>query len=453
MPKNNIFLGLFLGISLLLASFFVLLSSSAAQSGSDCFKVYSKSLQQCSLEQNACGFNCIDESNDQDVYKSCSAGCKAARDACSSTAESAYNTCRSVSIEENNENENNEEINYEAGFVQSFLENPPVEEDLSVDEETQVLNEEIKSMFGVFDLSKIDTSIIVDGAEEVAPGVMFSQFRDPQTDVARNFYELTTNINSFITKVSGVDLGGNISFTTPDGVSFSPKSGDFIRIPEGTTIKTEVGFQASMNISGLSRGNSFVLDGAEIEITPSTNGRSNINVIQGSLRSGWSSFDIDSDIPPEIHFRGRPEVNVLSEGTDFGVFVNPETQDVIVEIYDGTIQVKSEGNKSSALSTLYGSDIKRLELYANGDIKQVLALAKSEFGSLQEAVSQDSAKNKMDEKDKISAVNPKAAAGIIVVVIIILGIIYFKRHAFISFTKKMKLGNKESKEEGKKENE
>ena len=271
--------------------------------------------------------------------------------------------------------------------VEALVDKAPAESDLAISENAKRLNDELKALFG-------DLPV---GDKEIKPKVPELTgntpylFDNPLSTKDNRYFSFTANAKNHIIEYRG---GNKITLEFPDGTTFVPEPGDFIRVPVGTKVKTEMGLyqgvsqydnigkfgMSSLGITNVAGGSSITLGGGSVvELVPTESGASsNVKLNNGEIRIGTGGFGgTDSpDLPTEIQFEGRQDVEISWDGTDFGVSFDRETGKIITEIYDGTIKV-AVGEKTYSLSSSYGDEIKRIEIEGNGGVTERIAVPRT----------------------------------------------------------------------------
>lgn len=254
----------------------------------------------------------------------------------------------------------------------------PSEADLKAREGAMRLNEELKLLFPEFDPSSLPEPR---KAPEIT-GLTPYLFDDPLNVNPNRYFSFTADKQNHLIEYQG---GNRITLELPDGTIFKPDYGDFVRVPVGTKIKTEIMYRGgseynfdrwgstSVWISNVYRGSFVGLGGgSEIVLGRSEDGEKGvINMARGEMRVDY--LGSEPELPPEIQFEGRKEVKLTWDGTDFVVSYDPEMSRIIVEIYDGTIKAVV-GDKKYALSSNYGGEIKRIEIDGEGGVVGRIAL-------------------------------------------------------------------------------
>lgn len=265
--------------------------------------------------------------------------------------------------------------------VEALVEKAPSESDLRINENAKRMNEELKSLFGDWPLVDTEAKLKV---PEITGDIPYL-FDNPLSTKDNRYFSFTANTKNHIIEYRG---GNKITLEFPDGTTFVPESGDFIRVPVGTKIKTEMGLyqgssqydsvgkfgMSSLGITNLAGGSSVTLGGGSVvELVPTeSGGSSNVKLNDGEIRVGTGGFGGGTDrpdLPTEIQFEGRQDVKVSWDGTDFGVSFDNESKKIIAEIYDGTIKVMV-GEKTYNLSSSYGGEIRRVEIDGNREVAQ-----------------------------------------------------------------------------------
>jgi hypothetical protein len=122
----------------------------------------------------------------------------------------------------------------EACRVGALVEKVPSESDLKINEKAKKMNEELKLLFG--DWPSVDTKAN-SNVPEITGDTPYL-FDDPLSTKDNRYFSFTANTKNHIIEYRG---GNMITLEFPDGTTFVPESGDFIRVPVGTKIKTEMG--------------------------------------------------------------------------------------------------------------------------------------------------------------------------------------------------------------------
>jgi hypothetical protein len=271
--------------------------------------------------------------------------------------------------------------------VEALVEKAPTESDLKISENAKRLDEELKALFG-------DLPV---GDKEIKPKVPELTgntpylFDNPLSTKDNRYFSFTANTKNHIIEYRG---GNKVTLEFPDGTTFVPESGDFIRVPVGTKIKTEMGFyqgssqydnigkfgMSSLGITNVAGGSSVTLGGGSVvELAPAESGGfSNVKLNNGDIRVGTGGFGGTDrpELPTEIQFEGRQDVKISWDGTDFAVSFDKESRKIIAEIYDGTIKVTAD-EKVYSLSSSYGSQIKRIEIGGNGEVAEKIAIPRT----------------------------------------------------------------------------
>ncbi len=268
--------------------------------------------------------------------------------------------------------------------VEALVGEVPSESDLAISENAKKLNDELKALFG--DLPVGDKEIKPKVPELTGNTPYF--FDNPLLTKDNRYFSFTANAKNHIIEYRG---GNKITMEFPDGTTFVPESGDFVRVPVGTKVKTEMGLyqgdsqydnvgkfgMSNLGITNVAGGSSITLGGGSVvELVPTESGASsNVKLNNGEIRIGTGGFGgTDSpDLPTEIQFEGRQDVEISWDGTDFAVSYDRGSGKIIAEIYDGTIKVAA-GEKTYPLSSSYGGEIKRIEIGMNGEVIEKTAV-------------------------------------------------------------------------------
>ena len=74
---------------------------------------------------------------------------------------------------------------------------------------------------------------------------------------------------------------------------------------------------------------------------------------------------------------------VSHKKTAYGIAHDPESGKSVIEIYDGEIEIfdRQTGKVLASLSTIFGADIKRIEIDADGNMKEKIAIPQSEWSA------------------------------------------------------------------------
>ena len=271
--------------------------------------------------------------------------------------------------------------------AEALVEEVPAESDLAISENAKRLNDELKALFGETELGDLPSRPKVPEITGNTPYL----FDNPLSTKDNRYFSFTANAKNHIIEYRG---GNNITLEFPDGTTFVPESGDFVRVPVGTKIKTGMGLyqgnsqydnvgkfgMSSLGITNVAGGSSITLGGGSVvELVPTkSGGSSNVKLNNGDVRIGTGGFGgTDSpDLPTEIQFEGRQDVEISWDGTDFAVSYDRESGKIISEIYDGTIKVAA-GEKTYSLSSSYGGEIKQIEIEGNGEVVEKTAIPRA----------------------------------------------------------------------------
>lgn len=282
-----------------------------------------------------------------------------------------------------------ESVPMEDGLVQALIDRPPSKADLKINENAKKLNDQLKMLFGDTQIDGIPTRLKV---PEITGDTPYF-FDNPLSTKDNRYFSFTANVKNHIIEYQG---GNKITLEFPDGTSFVPESGDFIRVPVGTKVRTEMGLyqgdsqydsigkfgMSSLGITNVAGGSAITLGGGSlVELVPVENGgTSNVKLNNGDIRVGTGGFGATDkpDLPTEIQFEGRQDVEISWDGTDFGVSYDEKSGRIIAEIYDGTIKVIA-GEKKYELTSRYGDEIKRVEIEENGMVVGKTALSGQEW--------------------------------------------------------------------------
>src|SRR3989344_5314847 len=275
----------------------------------------------------------------------------------------------------------------EEGAGEALVEEVPAESDLAISKNAKRLNDELKALFGETKLGDLPSRPKVPEITGNTPYL----FDKPLSTKEHRYFSFTANAKNHIIEYRG---GNNITLEFPDGTTFVPESGDFVRVPVGTKIKTGMGLyqgnsqydnvgkfgMSSLGITNVAGGSSITLGGGSVvELVPTeSGGSSNVKLNNGDVRIGTGGFGgTDSpDLPTEIQFEGRQDVEISWDGTDFAVSYDRESGKIISEIYDGTIKVAA-GEKTYSLSSSYGGEIKQIEIEGNGEVVEKTAIPRA----------------------------------------------------------------------------
>lgn len=271
--------------------------------------------------------------------------------------------------------------------VEALVEKTPSESDLAINENAKRMNEELKSLFGDWPLSGMEAKTKVPEITGNTPYL----FDNPLSTKDNRYFSFTADAKNHIIEYRG---GNKITLEFPDGTAFVPETGDFVRVPVGTKIKTDMGSysgnsqydnigkfgMSSLGITNVAGGSSITLGGGSVvELVPAASGgSSNVKLNNGEVRIGTGGFGGTDrpDLPTEIQFERRQDVKISWDGTDFAVSFDRETGKIIAEIYDGTIKVAA-GEKTYSLSSRYGGEIKRIEIGTDGEVAEKIAVPKA----------------------------------------------------------------------------
>ena len=271
--------------------------------------------------------------------------------------------------------------------VEALVEKAPAESDLAISENARRLNDELKALFG--DLP-VDDKEIKPKAPELTGNTPYL-FDNPLSTKDNRYFSFTADARNHIIEYRG---GNKITLEFPNGTIFVPESGDFIRVPVGTKVKTEMGLyqgnspydnigkfgMSSLGITNVAGGSSITLGGGSVvELVPAASGgSSNVKLNNGDVRIGTGGFGGTDrpDLPTEIQFEGRQDVEISWDGTDFAVSYDRETRKIVAEIYDGTIKV-AVGEKTYSLSSSYGGEIERIEIEGTGEVVEKTAIPRA----------------------------------------------------------------------------
>ena len=271
--------------------------------------------------------------------------------------------------------------------VEALVDKAPAESDLAISENAKRLNDELKALFG-------DLPV---GDKEIKPKVPELTgntpylFDNPLSTKDNRYFSFTADAKNHIIEYRG---GNKITLEFPNGTIFVPESGDFVRVPVGTKVKTEMGLyqgnspydnigkfgMSSLGITNVAGGSSITLGGGSVvELVPAASGgSSNVKLNNGDVRIGTGGFGGTDrpNLPTEIQFEGRRDVEISWDGTDFAVSYDRESGKIIAEIYEGTIKV-AVGEKVYSLSSSYGGEIKRIEIGKNGEVAEKIAIPRA----------------------------------------------------------------------------
>lgn len=81
----------------------------------------------------------------------------------------------------------------------------------------------------------------------------------------------------------------------------------------------------------------------------------------------------------QVSFKTPGDVTVTADKADFGVGYDTKSGMSIVEVYNGSVEVSNKSGQSKTISTVYGSDIKRVEVNKDGVMTQKIAIPQSEW--------------------------------------------------------------------------
>ncbi|MBI1919188.1 hypothetical protein HYS29_01225 [Candidatus Microgenomates bacterium] len=81
----------------------------------------------------------------------------------------------------------------------------------------------------------------------------------------------------------------------------------------------------------------------------------------------------------QITFKTPGGTAVSADNADFGIGYNAKSAISIVEVYNGSITVTNGADYSKTISTIYGSEIKRIEIDKNNEMAEKIAIPGSEW--------------------------------------------------------------------------
>lgn len=278
-------------------------------------------------------------------------------------------------------------VKNEACQVEALVEKAPAESDLSISENAKRLDEELRALFGEMEFGNLPPQPKVPEITGDTPYL----FDNPLSTKDNRYFSFTADAKNHIIEFRG---GNKVTLEFPDGTTFVPEAGDFVRVPVGTRVKTEMGLYqgvspydnigkfgtSSLGITNVAGGSSITLGGGSVVelVSAASGGSSNVKLKNGVVRIGTGGFGVTDrpDLPTEILFEGRQDVEISWDGTDFAVSFDRETGKIIVEIYDGTIKVAA-GEKKYSLSSSYGGEIKRIEIGKDGEAAEKIAVLRA----------------------------------------------------------------------------
>lgn len=166
---------------------------------------------------------------------------------------------------------------------------------------------------------------------------------------------------------------GDLTLQLPDGSAKQQKMFEKITVPVGTRLTTEKGYNF-INLAGNGPTMSlFMGPRTEIEIIEDKPGfYHKVKVWKGTVRfKAEEAFQV---VP------AGADIDIIVGGTDLGIAYDKNKGQVIVEIYDGSVDVASKKEKKTISST-YGQKIKRIEIKNNGPMVEKTAIPKNQRGA------------------------------------------------------------------------
>ncbi len=259
---------------------------------------------------------------------------------------------------------------------------------------------------------------------DILPGQKREQIKLPDGTIVYDFSikGQVSEQQDYIMKLR--DFGGNPKFILPDGTVLQgayANRGMQIRIPVGTKIITPPDGRVVFEIKGERYyGNSMVVQmegSSEVSLDIVTPKLAKVQATKGFIRFQKNPTPLQSASPtfePVSKEESKSEaVKILEEygapqwfievvdylnftderltgyrsraygatkGTDFGVKFDEESGKAIFEIYDGALEVGSSlSGASTTISSVYGLDIKRVEVDQEGIMKELTAIPQSEW--------------------------------------------------------------------------
>ena len=161
------------------------------------------------------------------------------------------------------------------------------------------------------------------------------------------------------------------------------------KVPEGVFRGSSVAVYSGSNVILSVTENSYVdIRGPEVSnITQDANTNSVggpkivAEVSAGSMIyvAGRSTEDTMSSMSD--FFGAVSNYGVSHKKTAYGIAHDPESGKSVIEIYDGEIEIfdRQTGKVLASLSTVFGADIKRIEIDADGNMKEQIAIPQSQW--------------------------------------------------------------------------
>lgn len=318
--------------------------------------------------------------------KVCFEDCGKAKDLCTDKAVADYKACVAAQLAPSPADDFGVSVGdgmlFLDDYSEALVEDSPKEEDLSVEDKAAEINKWINDVLGPIDESNIPVEPPNPQETMTKPTIV----REPGTDIKRNYYRFSFNTNDPLMYIdAGID---RISLTTPNGITFEPQHGDYLRVPFGTKVTVKHSWQdndyAGFWVSGTAPDSFVYVKSGEIEIVPPAPGADPRLKTQFKVKDRYTeirwSYGGGPPMPREIEFEGQPLVKILNKETDFGISYDPETKKIVVEIYDGKITVMVKGEEN-ILASSYGLPIKRMEIEKDGTIVEKTAIPKSEWSA------------------------------------------------------------------------
>lgn len=81
----------------------------------------------------------------------------------------------------------------------------------------------------------------------------------------------------------------------------------------------------------------------------------------------------------EVNFKTSSGTRILAKDSDFGISFETTSGQSIVEIYNGSITITNRTGNSKTISTIYGSEIKQIEIDNNGVMSEKIAIPLSQW--------------------------------------------------------------------------
>lgn len=109
----------------------------------------------------------------------------------------------------------------------------------------------------------------------------------------------------------------------------------------------------------------------------------------------------------QVNFKTSSGVEISAQDSDFGVSFETTSGQSIVEIYNGSITITNKAGQSKTISTIYGSQINRIEVDKNGVMNEKIAIPQSQWEKFL-------ASNQKDEKETDAGSNLPIVPAIVV---------------------------------------